>query len=52
MAGTLGRARPELGRQARAALVMDRADLTHDATGVRQAYPSLPCTPLSTCLQA
>jgi hypothetical protein len=35
MAGTLGRARPELGRQARAALVMDRADLTHDATGVR-----------------
>ena len=52
MASTLGRARPELGRQARAALIMDRADLTHDATSVRQAYPGLPCTPLSTCLQA
>ena len=52
MAGTLGRVKPELGRQARAALVMDHTDLTHYATGIRQAYPGLPCTPLSVCLQA
>ncbi len=32
MANTIGRIRPDLGRQARAALVMDRADLTFDAT--------------------
>lgn len=51
MASTLGRAKPELGRQARAALVMDRADLTHDASSIHQAYPGLPFTPLSTCLQ-
>jgi uncharacterized protein YbjT (DUF2867 family) len=52
MAGTLGRVKPELGRQARAALVMDHTDLTHDATDIRQAYPGLPCTPLSVCLQS
>ena len=51
MAGTVGRIKPELGRQARAALLMDRADLTHDTAGIRQACPGLPCTPLSTCLQ-
>ena len=51
MAGTLGRVKPGLGRQARAALIMDSADLTHDGTSFRQAYPSLPCTPLSRCLQ-
>jgi uncharacterized protein YbjT (DUF2867 family) len=51
IAGPLGRVKPGLGRQARAALIMDRADLTHDATGLRQACPGLPCTPLSTCLQ-
>jgi uncharacterized protein YbjT (DUF2867 family) len=52
MAGPLGRVKPELGRQARAALIMDSADLTHDAAGFRQAYPGLPCTPLSRCLRA
>lgn len=52
MAGTLGRVKPELGRQARAALIMDRADLTHDATSIRQVYPGLPCTALSMCLQS
>jgi NADH dehydrogenase len=51
MAGTLGRVKPQLGRQARAALTMDRATLTHDATSGRQAYPGLPCTTLSTCQQ-
>jgi NADH dehydrogenase len=51
MASTLGRVKPELGRQARAALIMDHADLTHDATGLRQSYPGLPSTSLSACLQ-
>jgi hypothetical protein len=51
MASTLGRVKPELARQARAALIMDHADLTHDATGIHQAYPHLPDTSLSTCLQ-
>ncbi len=52
MGGTLGRVRPELGRMAAAALIMDRAAPAHDMTSVRRAYPDLPCTPLSTCLQA
>ena len=51
MAGTLGRVRPGLGRQLRAALIMDSADLGHDTLAVRQAYPGLPCTPLSACLR-
>jgi len=50
MARTAGYIRPELGRQARAALVMDRADFSFDATAIRQAYPSISCTPLSMCL--
>jgi uncharacterized protein YbjT (DUF2867 family) len=50
--GTLGLIRPAIGRQLRAALVMDHADLAHDVTARRQAYPDLPCTPLSTCLPA
>jgi NADH dehydrogenase len=52
MGGTLGRVRPELGRMAAAALIMDRAAPAHDMSSVRRAYPDLPCTPLSTCLQA
>lgn len=51
MAGTLGRVKPELARQARAALIMDHADFTHDATSIHQAYPHLPDTSLSACLQ-
>jgi len=50
MARSAGYLRPELGRQARAALVMDRADFSFEATGIRQAYPSVSCTPLSMCL--
>ena len=52
MAGTIGRVQPQLGRHARAALAMDRAALTHNAASVRLAYPGLPCTTLSACLQA
>jgi len=50
MAGPLGRLAPGIGRQARAALIMDSADLRHDVTALHQAYPGLPCTSLSTCL--
>jgi hypothetical protein len=31
---------------------MDQTDLTHDATGIRQAYPGIPCTPLDVCLRS
>jgi hypothetical protein len=46
MAATIGRVKPELGRQARAALVMDRVDLTFDAAPIRRSYPDLPITSL------
>jgi len=46
MAATVGRLRPELGRQARAALAMDRSDMTFSAgvNGVRARFPDLPCS--------
>ena len=50
MARTAGRLKPELGRQARAALLMDRIRLDHDAGAARQAYPDIPLTPLGMCL--
>jgi hypothetical protein len=50
MAQTAGRLKPELGRQARAALLMDRIGLGHDAGNARQAYPDIPLTPLGICL--
>jgi uncharacterized protein YbjT (DUF2867 family) len=44
MAATIGRLHPELGRQARAALVMDHDDMTfHDHT-TRIRFTDLPCT--------
>ena len=52
IAGTLGHLKPELGRQARAAIIMDQADLTHDATAIHQAYPDIPCTSLDMCLRS
>ena len=50
MAQTAGRLKPELGRQVRAALLMDRIRLDHDAGTARQAYPDIPLTPLGMCL--
>jgi NADH dehydrogenase len=50
MAQTAGRLKPELGRQARAALLMDRIRLDHDAGNARQTYPDIPFTPLGICL--
>jgi uncharacterized protein YbjT (DUF2867 family) len=51
MASSAGYLKPELGRQARAALVMDRADFSFDPTAIRQAYPGLSCTALDMCLR-
>src|SRR6185312_14872167 len=47
MAGTVGRIKPELGRQARAALLMDAIDLTHD-TARTDTCTALP-GPLGHC---
>jgi uncharacterized protein YbjT (DUF2867 family) len=47
MAATVGHLRPELGRQARAALAMDRADMTFDHDASRHPYAGLPCTYLA-----
>jgi uncharacterized protein YbjT (DUF2867 family) len=44
MAATVGRVRPELGRQARAALVMDHADMSFDDHATRSRFADLPCT--------
>ena len=51
IARSAGFLRPELGRQARAALVMDQANFTFDPTAIRRAYPGIPRTPLSMCLR-
>jgi NADH dehydrogenase len=50
MANSIGHLKPELDRQARAALAMDRTDLTFDATRLHQLYPNLPCTALADVL--
>jgi uncharacterized protein YbjT (DUF2867 family) len=44
MANTVGRVKPQLGRQARAALAMDQMDLTFDTVAIHNRYPELPCT--------
>jgi uncharacterized protein YbjT (DUF2867 family) len=44
MAATVGLVRPELGRQARAALAMDRHDMSFDGGAVRARFADLPCT--------
>ncbi len=50
MAATVGRVRPALGRQARAALVMDNLQLTFDSTDIRARFPDVPCTSLAQLL--
>lgn len=49
MATTMGPIKPELARQAKGALAMDRTDLTFDfaATALHQTYPDLPSTTLA-----
>lgn len=50
MGTTIGRVKPALGRQAEAALVMDRVDLTFNTTVIHRAYPDLPATSLTDLL--
>jgi len=50
MGMVLGPVKPELARQARAALVMDSSDLRFDSTAVREAFPDLPSTTLADLL--
>jgi uncharacterized protein YbjT (DUF2867 family) len=50
MAQTVGRVKPQLGRQAAAALAMDRMDLTFDAGPIHRAYPELSMTSLAKVL--
>ena len=46
MSGTVGRLRPDLGRQARAALAMDELPLPDDSA-TRERFPDLPRRPVS-----
>ena len=50
MAAALGPLKPELARQARAALVMDRAEMTFDPSAIHLKYPELPTTTLAEVL--
>lgn len=50
MAGTVGHARPELGRQIRAALTMDHADFSVDPAPIHQRWPGLARTRVSEVL--
>lgn len=44
--------KPVLARQARSALLMDRATLTFDSHFTRDTYPDIPCTTLDEALAA
>jgi uncharacterized protein YbjT (DUF2867 family) len=44
IANTVGRVRPQLGRQVRAALAMDQVDLARDTGAAHSRWPGLPCT--------
>jgi len=52
MAVALRPFKPELARQARAALVMDTTDLVFDATALHEEFPTLPSTTLADLLAA
>jgi uncharacterized protein YbjT (DUF2867 family) len=51
MASTVGRMRPELGWQARAALTMDQDDMTFSDDATRIRFPGLPYTTAAALLQ-
>jgi NADH dehydrogenase len=51
MAATVGRVRPELGRHARAALVMDHDDMSFDDHATRSRFVDLPCTSVTELLR-
>lgn len=51
IANTVGRLKPQMALQARAALAMDKLPTTHDAA-LRIEFPDLPCTPVSQIVAA
>jgi uncharacterized protein YbjT (DUF2867 family) len=50
MANTVGRLNPQLGRQARAALVMDQSNFTFDSKPIHETYQGLPSTSVADVL--
>lgn len=52
MGATVGRLKPELRRQARTALFMDRADLVLEGGSGRERFPELPSTPVAAVIDA
>ncbi len=52
VAGTVGRFKHQVGRQTRAALAMDRIDLTFDASPIHRNFDNLPSTSLTEVLGA
>jgi uncharacterized protein YbjT (DUF2867 family) len=44
IANTVGRVKPQLGRQVRAAIAMDQMDLAFDPAAIHNLYPELPRT--------
>lgn len=50
MAVAMGPVRPEIARQARAALALDQADLAFDAGPIHRAYPEVPSTSVAELL--
>jgi uncharacterized protein YbjT (DUF2867 family) len=51
MANTVGRVKPTMGRQARAALAMDTLPTAGD-DALRAEFPDLPCTPVDSVVSA
>jgi len=51
MAWLTAGAKPDLARQARAALAMDAIDMTFDAAGARRAFADLPNTDMTSALK-
>jgi NADH dehydrogenase len=52
LANTIGRVKPQLGRQVRAALVMEYADLRFESNLLRDEFPEMPRTYVSDLLNA
>jgi NADH dehydrogenase len=50
VAAVTGPFKPDLARQARAALAMDRFDMTFDATAIHRSHPDLPSTTVADVL--
>jgi NADH dehydrogenase len=50
VANSIGRVKPQLGRQTRAAITMDRVDLTFNPRPIRERFPDIPSTTIAELL--